>query len=179
MHNVRQNEEGIRHNGGSADVVAFKWEDVESWEYYDAKEENGKNKANMKSQGGGEMNDSKGRWDLIIGSDLVYSESQIEPLMNALVSLTQGRNKECVILLAHKHRHVDVDQCLLRQFKSKGFSVEFDISRFGFTLKTCNSDERGFDRIMTTPQNVMLLDANNDSFIGRRTISISAFIRKQ
>ena len=62
-------------------------------------------------------------WDVILGSDLVYSIAQIEPLRTVLQAVfTQSR--PCPeLILAHKSRHDVVDASLLQMLSEEKFKL--------------------------------------------------------
>jgi predicted nicotinamide N-methyase len=55
------------------------------------------------------------KYDIILGSDLIFSVNSIIPLIQTLHHLSHS---ETVILLAHKFRHEDVDDMLFQELEN-------------------------------------------------------------
>eukprot|EP00887_Chlorella_sp_A99_P000260 scaffold13.g260.t1 len=64
-------------------------------------------------------------FDWLIGADLIYSEAAIPPLVatiRAVAAAAVGRS-QLPLLVAHKHRHDEVDSQLLEQLQAAGLGV--------------------------------------------------------
>eukprot|EP00959_Pyramimonas_sp_CCMP1952_P248364 5191479-Pyramimonas_sp.AAC.1 len=62
-------------------------------------------------------------WDMVLGSDLVYSIAQIGPLRTILKALFLPSRPPPQFILAHKCRHDDVDASLLQMLNEENFTL--------------------------------------------------------
>ncbi|GMH46019.1 hypothetical protein BSKO_13983 [Bryopsis sp. KO-2023] len=99
------------------------------------------------TDGGGSCHSSKLDWsaphskiehfsgfDLVMGADLVYSETQIEDLCTILGELFSGGEPGMQFLLVHKTRDPSIDRKLLNECRKAGVDftvVEIDTAEFG------------------------------------------------
>lgn len=65
----------------------------------------------------------QGKYSLLLGADLVYTEANVEPLISAVQAVIR-KNKCCEILLAHSSRNSDVDCQLFVGLTSLGFDLQ-------------------------------------------------------
>eukprot|EP00466_Bigelowiella_natans_P011939 jgi/Bigna1/143525/aug1.79_g18233 len=121
--NVDRNIETIKScgNGGKVTILPLEW----TWTEGDAKEFEEKFLKQLKA-----MPDTStdGRmFDLIIGSDLIFHEKAINPLVSTVRRLLAAGGE---FLMSHKNRKPIVRERMEKAFKDAGFVVEEMETRF-------------------------------------------------
>lgn len=129
QHNVEANQQLVAASGGRAAAAALLWEEVATNAAPAAEgtgaaavQEGGLDQAPIAGRAGGADAAAWRRpWAWVLGADLVYREQQVAPLVGALVTLCSCTPAACRVLLAHKHRHIEVDRLLWSSLEALGF----------------------------------------------------------
>lgn len=79
-----------------------------------------------------------GGFDLVLGADLVYGMGGISPFLRCLGEVL-GRNPGCGVLLAHKHRHANVDEKLFDGLRDLGLDMKAVAADSGSAVKIYSS----------------------------------------